>query len=248
MIFRFTLNNTIEGSQVISEPIGWEDITVKLMRHEDYASLVEMIDLPIMFYGANSTQDGGYDYIRNVVDTQGINAIIEITIEAHEEGEVFENFFVGTLDLSTLKDISDAKSYKLECAIVRNSFWTKFINRKEIPVDLEDTVDLDGDAITPLDHFSLPLPSQKIRIDYNGFLENVYSFNEDDGITSANFVQIDMDNEPISEIHKKFNLPIVINTSIPVNIFEIELEGYYQIDIQVTCSIVHFLLIAPMWN
>ena len=165
MLFRFTLNNTIEGSQVISNPDGWKEIKLKLERDKEYHSLVEMIEVPLIFCGSDGSYDGGYNYIRNIEDTQGIDAQIEILIEVSEDqGTTYETFFEGLLELETIKEISDAEPYKLECNIVRNDFWSKFFNRKSQQVDLGASVSLDGEVVDPIDNIEIQLPSQRLRL------------------------------------------------------------------------------------
>lgn len=179
MIFRFTLNNTIEGSQVISNPDGWKEIKLKLERDKEYHSLVEMIELPLIFCGTDGVYDGGYDYIRNIEDTQGIDAQIEILIEVSDNGGAYETFFEGLLELETIKEISDAEPYKLECNIVRNDFWSKFTTRKSQQVNLNASVSLDGDSVTTPDHIRLQLPSQRM------FVKTTYENTEDLSITGT---------------------------------------------------------------
>lgn len=163
MLFRFTLNNTVEGSHVISDPDGWKEIKLKLERHKEFHSLVEIVELPLIFYKTSDLVDGGYDYIRNVEQTQGVDAIIEILIEVStDQGDTYETFFEGLLELETIKDISDASFYKMEVNIIRNDFWSRFINRKDSQVNLSASVSLDGDAVTPIDDITLQLPCQTL--------------------------------------------------------------------------------------
>ena len=165
MLFRFTLSNTIEGNHIITDPDGWKDIKLKLEREKEYHSLIEVVELPLIFYRTSDLVDGGYDYIINVEATQGIDAQIGILIEVSEDqGTTYETFFEGLLLLETIKDISDAVAYKLECNIARTSFWSKFFNRKSQDVNLTASVDLDGNAITSYQAETIQLPSQVVRL------------------------------------------------------------------------------------
>lgn len=227
MIFKYTLYNRTEGLATLSDPIGWDSIKIKLQRSDKYHSLAEMIDVPLMFYGTD------YDYIKNIETTQGINATIEINIRISEDGgTTYEDFFNGILDLSTIKDISDAEFYKLECSVLRNDFWSKFTNRTSIPVDLEDTVDLDGNSITQINHFRLPLPSQRMR-------ENDQHELDTSGkaltFSGANiYLQMDWDVTVLSEIERKLNYFITVyGSSEPFELYQIKREGDYTFDIQI---------------
>lgn len=250
MLFRFTLNNTIEGSQVISNPDGWKEIKLKLERDKEYHSLVEMIELPLIFCGSDGSYDGGYNYIRNIEDTQGIDAQIEILIEVSEDqGATYETFFEGLLELETIKEISDAEPYKLECNIVRNDFWSKFFNRKSQQIDLSSIVDVDGEIRSLIDNITLYLPSQKMRlrdrIEYFTFLEATSLGAIPIFFTFSNarpYGILELPKEIIKEVNKKYSYLLYGSTS-PGNAradilenYSFELSGLYVFDIQIYMS------------
>ncbi len=98
-LFRFTLTNSIAGSMVISDPIGWDDATIKLERDEVYHSLVEDYDQPLGFYGSDNNANGGLAFIKSIEDSQGPDAQIEILIEISEDdGDTYTTLFDGLLD------------------------------------------------------------------------------------------------------------------------------------------------------
>lgn len=104
---------------------------------------------------------GGMSYIKNIEETQGLNAIIKLNIKISEDNGVsYQNMFDGLIDIPSIKEID---FYKLECGVKRNDFWSKFINQKSKPVDIAGATDLDGNFVTPIIPITLPLPSQKIR-------------------------------------------------------------------------------------
>jgi hypothetical protein len=157
--FRFTLSHD-SGSQVISEPIGWADISLVLERSPEYWSLIEHFETSLQFYGENGEKDGGKDFIL-AVEQIGIDEIITILIEISvDEGNTYEEVFTGIIDLSTLNEVDDRR---IECAIIRNDFWSKFKNREETPVDLQSTTDLDDNVVTPAQEITINLTSQIIN-------------------------------------------------------------------------------------
>ena len=210
MQFRFTLTNSIVGAQVIDNPDGWQDIKVKLERDSEFHSLVEKIEVPLIFYGSNGVVDGGYDYITNVITTQGLNAIIVITIDISEdEGQSYEEFFTGNLELSDKQEFSEGDTfYKLQCPIIQTSLWSKFINRVETPVDLQSTTDLDGNAVDVVDPIELNLPSQTIKqtllseLEDGEFDEMTFSW----GMDLNEYGIMDFDVNTIEEIRTKHNI------------------------------------------
>lgn len=244
MLLRFTLSNTIEGNHTISDPDGWKEIKLKLDRDKEYHSLVEIVELPLIFYRSSDLVDGGYDYITNVLQTQGIDAQIGISIESSEDdGDTYETFFQGLLLLETKKDISDAESYKLECNIARTSLWSKFFSRKSQDVNLNSSTSLDGDSLTAVHDIDLSLPSQKIRSYYMAYMDKTAGFPGLDGVevTDTNdYVQFDWNIVTIGEVEKKFSLPIGSNAVQPVNILELKYAGSYTFE--VTIDIADFSL------
>lgn len=237
MIFRVTLNNAISGSQVISNPDGWKEIKVKLARDKKYHSLVEMIELPLIFCGDNGEYDGGYNYIRNVEDTQGVDAIIEILIEcSDDEGDTYETFFDGLLELETIKEISDAEPYKLECNIVRNDFWSKFVNRESQQVNLDSTKSLDGDTLTKINNIELQLQSQVMNLEFNGYTDTINSSGLYNALSGEDYGVIDFADLLLSEIKTKFNYPLDVSLTRPFELFVVEYRGDYTFDIKVVSA------------
>lgn len=212
--FRFTLSNAIEGSLVISEPGGWDSAKFKLERNEEFHSLVEFYDQPLTFYGQDISANGGIIYIRNIEQTQGIDAQVGILVEISEDGgDTYETAYNGLLSIQTAKEID---FYKLEMGVIRNDFWQKFINRKLTPIDLSASVDLDGNARTPISPITLRLPSQIITLNsmYEG--GNFVAQSETAVTTSGGFVQIGL--EPtLTEIDNTYTLPVsLVSSSLAV--------------------------------
>jgi hypothetical protein len=161
--FRFTLSNTTLGNQVISEPEGWADIKINLDRDMNYHSLIETFDVPLTFYGSGGGIDGGYNFIKAAL-ANGIDEEVIITVDVrYDSADAYSNLFYGTVDLSTQKEIDFRK---IQCAIIRDAIWAKFINRKETPVNLLSTTDVDGNPITAITSGNINLPSQTIRTIY----------------------------------------------------------------------------------
>lgn len=212
-LFRFTLSNAVEGSLVISEPGGWDSAKMVLERNEEFSSVVELYDQPLMFYGDDGTNNGGIDYIRNIEQTQGIDAQIDLLIEiSNDEGDTYETAFEGILDIESIKEID---FYKIECGVNRNDFWRKFINRKGSPVDLLSTTDLDGEAREAINDVTIQLPSQAMRLRSIGSL-SVQTTNEQCVIgvsdLSADFdtdhsIQLSFDTFELDEVETRFTLP-----------------------------------------
>jgi len=161
--FKFTLTNDILGTQVISEPEGWAGIKINLERDPKFHSLIENFEVPLIFYGSGGGIDGGYNYIKDAL-ALGIDELVEINVGVRYDSEdSYTDLFNGTIDLSTKKEIDFRK---VQCVIIRDTIWSRFVNRAGTPVNLLSTVDVDGNPITPVTASTVTLPSQKIRTLY----------------------------------------------------------------------------------
>lgn len=235
-LFRFTLSNDIEGSLVISEPGGWDDSKFVLDRHTEFHSLVELYDQPLTFYGEDNENNGGIAYIRNIEQTQGLDAQINILIEiSNDQGVTYETAFEGMLNLEPLKETD---FYKLETAIDRNDFWSKFINRTGIPIDLQSLVDLDGDARSAVNKITINLTSQKVvqrferDIHFNDANEGLFPVGTGSG--TLNYLIFSNEYSVVDEIEDRVEYGTQVSALLPTDvskyIYKVEFAGEYQID------------------
>lgn len=249
MLFKFTLDNATQGTLIIDNPDGWKDFTIRLDRDQEYHSLIESIDVPLIFYGDNGTANGGYDYIKTVEAADGPDGLLTITIDISEDdGASYTNIFTGNLLLDTIRDISTSEFYKLECNISRNDFWSKFFNRKSIAVDIQSSTDIEGNTKTVDDPINLELTGQVIKERYLAWLSEINEFTS--GIAGNNSVQLNFNANnldyvrtfsgdgsltTIEEFGTKYDIP-VDETSSPVNIFTFNQDGKLSISITVVAT------------
>lgn len=184
-LFRVTLSNDIEGTLVISEPGGWDDAKMKLERNAEYHSLVEFYDQPLTFYGEDMSENGGIQYIRNIEQTQGVDAQIGILVElSKDEGDTWEQVVNNILSVDTVKETD---FYLLEMGVLRNDFWQKFMNRKATPVDLASAVDLDGESRILINAITVFFTSQTVEKNtvFSGSIEDEWTFPEEGASLNA---------------------------------------------------------------
>lgn len=237
-VFRFTLSHANLGTQVISEPDGWKEAKLKMERHPEFHSLVEYFEGSFIFYGENNVDNGGADFIKQCENLYGLDAEITILIEADIDGDgVYEEtVFNGQLDLTQLKEVQDNK---IQVPIIRNDLWAKFITRKETPVNLRSTTDLDGNAVSVPESVDINLISQKVEKKFDGYLLETRTFDETE-LTTNDYIQLDVEVYTLDEIETKYTLPITTNTEIPASVIDVEEEGSYEFDLRVEVSIVHY--------
>lgn len=251
-IFRFTLTHEA-SSWNISEPIGWRDAKLRLERHEEYHSLVEYFTGAFIFYGDNGVDNGGLDIIRSIEQNFGPDAELGILIEiSFDSGINYQDVFEGLLDITS---INENELNQAEIAIIPSNFWTKFIARKETPVDLQAPIDLDQNPITPISPARINLISQIVDKtslysgDVIGLPDDVYVFDLPDGsfieasgateVLNPLYSQIAQDREQ-REIEDSFALPMTLTDDITLiaNLIELTAEsGFMAIQID-----------APTWQ
>jgi len=223
--FRFTLSHS-SGTQVISEPDGWAKIKISLERDKEYYSLIELIETPFIFYGSNGIYDGGMNFILEKKRIYGVNSQISIQIDISQDGYNYDLLFLGLIDMQSLKTIDYRK---LEAVITRSSKWATFFARRDTPVDINSTIDLDGNAVSNGNSMTINLPSQKIQQKYDGYLSQnaeVHSF----GTGSGNnpYLVLDFDKESLDEINEKYTYTIQNSPTIPFELFYLEYSGSYR--------------------
>lgn len=235
--FKFTLNNTIYGVNVIDEPIGWDDALLKLQRDKEFFGIIEYYDDPLTFHEGDGL-DGGYVYIKNVLETQGPDADITILVEiSNDDGETYEQLFDGLVDLSTYLQIED---YKAQCNILRNDLWSKFQNRKSTSIDLGSTTDLDGGTRVIITPPTITLTSQSLRQTYlarqdqNTSIQYATVPNNEYGI-------IDFSEEELMEIQDKFNYPRIKSATRPDELFAVQYAGNYHVSCDIYASTAELL-------
>lgn len=233
-VFRFTLRHAETGSLEITEPDGWIDAKLKLERHEDFHSLIEYFEGAFIFYGTNGVDNGGIDFIRYIEMNYGPDATIGIDIEVSFDSAItFEFIFVGQLDLTTINELKDNRA---QIAIIRDDKWAKFISRKDTPVNLEATTDLDDESITPINRIDLNLPSQKVRQIFSGKFDNGIFIDDPGDDFLDDYVQIDVPLVIIDELEEKFTLPNATNEILPAWIIEAKYGGSYAFDLRIEAS------------
>src|SRR6478735_8511524 len=159
ILFEFQLDNDILGPLIINEPDGWKEAKLKLERDSNFKSLIEYFDGSFIFYGDNGTVNGGIDYIKEVERTQGFDAGIRIRIRISFDGYTFQPLFTGQLNLALSQEVPDNK---IQIPIIRDDFWSKFINRLDTPVNIQDYKSLDEVDIDFFDSVNLKLTSQTL--------------------------------------------------------------------------------------
>lgn len=166
MQWKFILDNSIEGSLPLSdEPIGWADVVFNIKRNMQWHGIFFEYAINLRFYAE------GYDYIKNIYDTQGIEAQITISIQMKcTDTDSFTSFFEGKLVVP--KCIFDCKDDCIvSVPIEQAGCLMKFKNRINQSVDLNANTDFDGNALSIYSKLPFDLTLKPKAIILRSFME-----------------------------------------------------------------------------
>jgi hypothetical protein len=180
MRFRFTLQNDTLGAHILeSDPKGWDKAEILFKRSPKYHGVFYEKNIALEFYcGA------GKEYIDQVYDEQGIDAVINIKIEiscaCNEEtdsldysedysddygseaidGCEFEQLYLGKIDLKTWNTLNGKTSVN----IIQEGITQTVMNRMDTAIDLTKEETLDGTVLPALTPIDLNLHSKLIQL------------------------------------------------------------------------------------
>lgn len=160
MILKYTLNNEIEGEHVTTySPKGWQETELVLSRHEIYEGIFKDYTVKVEFFcGA------GKEYIDNIYDTQGIEAVVTCLIEMDcNESGIFETLYDGKLIMKSFEKVEAAPAYS-RANLEQIGIIQTVLNRMEIKIDLTKTETLDGDSVDPLTYLGYDLTTHSKQI------------------------------------------------------------------------------------
>lgn len=231
-----------EYTKVISEPDGWAQAKIKWERDASIFTLIEYYlggaNNAFVFYGANGNVDGGYHFIKQAENDFGYDAAVRFKVEWSDEyPDNFTTLFEGLLDLSQKTEMVDNK---IQVPVIRDGPWSVMKNRWDTPVDMNATVNLDGNPVDPVNTIEVYLPSQIVRKSFEGELLHTRTFAENE-LTVGHFIQLDVDEYGLDEIDEKHTIPIITNPERPIaGIMTAEEAGEYTFDIRFEISVVYY--------
>ena len=97
--YRYSISSKL-GTTFISEPINWNDDNKTLKRSEDVHGVFTSLSNNLEFYVGDDVSDGGYDLIRKIYETEGVNGKALLRKEENVSGTWLESYR-GYFDFST---------------------------------------------------------------------------------------------------------------------------------------------------
>jgi hypothetical protein len=238
MIFRFTLSHETLGSAILSQdPQGWKDMETIVKRGLEYHGTFYQTMVQLEFACGS-----GKEFIDEVYDTYGVDAVINILIEISCRGSsgavysndysddysddygsqtqssgssIFTTFYEGTLDLSKYNKTSRSTFVD----ILQSDFIQKVLNRFATNVDVLSDTSIDEVALPAIDGF----PSDVTLHSKQLVLTTEYEYFDDPG---SQFVIFPLDglNIEIPQIVVSDDIGGALSTGSP-NVFSFLLTG-----------------------
>ena len=138
MQFKFYLDGNL-----VDEPMGWDGISKVVKRDRDQGSILVTQDADLAFQGT------GYDYLYNILRTQGFCVQIAATIYfSSDGGSTYTIYYEGTIPISTVD--FDRKRGIARTKVFDNSYNSKIDNSKSIGAFLYGERSRNDVAITPI--------------------------------------------------------------------------------------------------
>lgn len=223
----------VEGV-VVKNPTGWKDITISLERDGDFHTLVEYFKGSFMWLGS------AMSVIDQIESIDGVNAEIRVVFQISIKINVWETLFDGLLKLDQSEhQYQGSRKNKVLIPVVRNDFWSKFINRLDSPVNLESTTDLDGGTRVAVPKTQILQRFQLI----NETSRSVFKNPSDPGaitvlrydLNTNQFGWIDFQENTIQELKTKQSIQPGNNNLLPQPIFVFQLAGEAKISFKIAC-------------
>lgn len=200
------------GQQIVTNPAGWKDITLSLERHEEYHTLIEHFKGNFMWYGS------AFETLRTIRNSFGPSTVIGVRFEISFEEGVWETLYTGTIRLIQMEELSVGdQEYKIVAPVIRDDFWSKFINQIKKPVDLLSTGAVGGGTVTVVPKTIVKMRSQlllkQIRADRDSatpFFGATYT-----GNTTKYFIPALSANQLNDDVGEFFGIEDQVSNNLP---------------------------------
>jgi len=138
---RYTLMYKPYGTEVIDDPIGWENDDKEIARNEDYDGIITNFSNGLTFVGS------GAQYILAVDEIYGVNANIRLVKEVRNpKTDLWERAYFGYLDLSTMEEENKQVKIKFNSGGIEQILKA----RESESVEIDRLTTMDGKPIDPI--------------------------------------------------------------------------------------------------
>lgn len=264
--FKHILINEISGisKELEASPADWKELEIRHYRHLDYHSVLREDTVSQRFVLNNPGDKGGYEFIKNAFDADGLKAVIRY--EREELNGItngYESDFVGYLDFNPESGFVIEDEW-IEIKAIDNRKLARLIARDEIESNLFSLTSIDNISITPFytayDSINFLPIDIFLRLDSHGYFTGV-----DQKIYDGNSGSIE--NFPyygtldINEIGDRISISstpsdtVIYTNNLDYDTYltNIQISGnylvYYQLDLPVSgSSRVELVLFFTIYN
>ena len=159
---RYTLYHKKLGSQVITEPIGWNEDEQEYVKHSKYEGILTRL--------SNSSKyiENGADFINKALETYGIEEEIVLKKEVrHPQTDHWILDYTGVMDLSKW----ESENFEVKAKFNSSGLETILKARESNKIEIERTTTLDGDDIPELKTEVIELKGKDIFLE-SSFIED----------------------------------------------------------------------------
>lgn len=126
---------------VVTTPDGWEELTSKVKREDQYNAVLIYQESALEFTG------DGYDYLYGKLLTEGFCYVATCEVQESCDDVTFTRLFIGKIFISDVK--FNERTCKATAKLEDNSFYALIKNNRKISTGLDTNLTKNGQAMTP---------------------------------------------------------------------------------------------------
>ena len=142
--YRYSLKGPL-GILYISDPIGWNEDNKVFKRSSEVHGVFTNLSSNLEFYKGDEDNNGGYNYLREIYDVYGVNAVV-LLIKEEDVSGVWEEVYRGFFDFSKYS----RDSIKISIMFNESGLYEKIKARKSEDLELGRLTTMDGIELNSL--------------------------------------------------------------------------------------------------
>ena len=142
--YRYSLKGPL-GILYISDPIGWNEDNKVFKRSSEVHGVFTNLSSNLEFYKGDEDNNGGYNYLREIYDVYGVNAVV-LLIKEEDVSGVWEEVYRGFFDFSKYS----RDSVKISIMFNESGLYEKIKARKSEDLELGRLTTMDGIELNSL--------------------------------------------------------------------------------------------------
>lgn len=156
--YSYSLRSAL-GVLYISDPIGWNEDNKIFKRSTESHGMFINLSNKLEFYVGDDLNDGGYNYLKEVYKTYGINAVVLLVKEENVSG-ILKEVYRGYFDFSTY----NSDNNKISIMFNESGLYEKIKARNTEELEVDRLTTMDGGVLEELKTEILSLEGRKILI------------------------------------------------------------------------------------